>query len=266
MTPQDIVLIHGTWGNGPEWQPFGEAIEERGFRVHAPTLRHHGDPIDVGIWSNAQRIAKLGLQDYVADLKALVDTLETPPIIVGHSLGGLLAQLLGNRVNHRGLVLMGTAPAWGMRNIDVKPAMLWSRYMPQWLGGTPMYPVKKKIWDEYICNATPRNISDPFYDVLCAESGTAYRQMVLWYLDPKRRAKVEYDTSETPVLVLVGEHDRCTVPRLSRVTARKYGRRSTYVEIPGADHMITMGWAMQLSLKAIDGWLTRNGLGAHTTA
>ena len=76
--------------------------------VHRPTNRHHGHPHEVDIWSNAQKIAKLGLLDYVADLTSLVETMETPPIIVGHSIGALLAQLLAARVPNRGVILLGT--------------------------------------------------------------------------------------------------------------------------------------------------------------
>jgi pimeloyl-ACP methyl ester carboxylesterase len=162
--------------------------------------------------------------------------------------------------------LLSTAPAWGFQNLDPKPALLWARYLPQWIAGRPMYPVSKKIWDKYVCNETPRDISDQFYDTLCAESGTAYRQMVLWYLDRKRQAKVDYRSSTTPVLVIVGANDRCTVPRINRITAHRYGDRATYVEIPNADHMITVGAAKPLTFNAIDEWIERNNLGADATA
>jgi pimeloyl-ACP methyl ester carboxylesterase len=262
---QDLLLIHGTWGNGENWGDFGTELEARGFRVHRPTLRHHGHPERAGIWSNAQKIAKLGLLDYVADLKALVETMETPPIIVGHSVGALLAQLLAARVPNRGVILLGTAPAWGFFNLDPTGMAIWARYIPQWLGAKPMYPVSKRVWDKYICNTLPRELGDPFYDTLCAESGTAYRQMVLWFLDPKRHAKVDYDAVDAPVLVVAGAEDKCTVPRLSRVTARKYGQQATYVEIPNSDHMMVAGPALPKTLAAIDGWLASHQLiGAAT--
>lgn len=257
MTRQDLLLIHGTWGNGGNWGEFATELEERGFRIHCPTLRYHGNPKDVQVWSNAQKIAKLGLLDYVADLKALVETMETPPIIVGHSVGALLAQLLAARVPNRGVILLGTAPASGVSFLpyEPKPLLLWARYIPEWLSGKPMYPVSKRVWDKYVCNTLPRELSDPFYDTLCAESGTAYRQMIFWFLDPKKRAKVNYAAIDAPVLVIAGSEDRCTVPRLSKVTARKFGDRATYVEIPDSDHMMVAGPALPKTLAAIDRWL-----------
>jgi hypothetical protein len=54
-------------------------------RVHRPALRFHGTPKKVDVWSNAQEIGTPGLLDYVADLEALVATMETPTIIVGRT-------------------------------------------------------------------------------------------------------------------------------------------------------------------------------------
>lgn len=263
---QDLLLIHGTWGNGDNWGDFGTELEDRGFRVHRPTYRFHGHPKKIDIWSNAQKIAKLGLLDYVADLQELVETMESPPIIVGHSLGALLAQLLAARVPNRGVILLGTAPASGVRFLprEPKPLLLWARYLPQWLGGKPMYPVSKTVWDRYVCNTTPREISDAFYDTLCAESGTAYRQMVLWFLDPQRQAKVDYAAVDAPVLIIAGSEDHCTRPRLGKVTARRFGDRATYVEIPESDHMMVAGPALPKTLVAIDKWLDSNQLAVVT--
>jgi pimeloyl-ACP methyl ester carboxylesterase len=57
------------------------AFEERGFTVHTPTLRYHELPIDEG----APLIAPLSLRDYADDVVGLVDSLDSPPLIVGHS-------------------------------------------------------------------------------------------------------------------------------------------------------------------------------------
>ncbi|MDO5504406.1 MAG: alpha/beta fold hydrolase, partial [Actinomycetia bacterium] len=90
MTQQDLILVHGTWGHEDEWEDFAAELEARGYRVHAPSLPKHGPVDKIDIWSTAGEVAKLGLRDYVADLKARVEEMETEPIIVGHSLGGLI--------------------------------------------------------------------------------------------------------------------------------------------------------------------------------
>jgi pimeloyl-ACP methyl ester carboxylesterase len=84
-----VVLIHGTWCRGDSWDPTSAAFEERGYTVHTPTLRHHELPLQEG----AMKIVPLSMRDYTDDLVALVDSLDSPPLIVGLSLGGLPAQL-----------------------------------------------------------------------------------------------------------------------------------------------------------------------------
>lgn len=255
MEDRDLLLVHGTWSNGDNWGDFATELEARGFRVHRPHLRYHGSPKDVDIWSNAQKIGKLGLLDYVADLQELVGTMATPPVILGHSLGGLLAQLLAARVRSSGLILLATAPGWGIPTYEAVPTYIWGRYFPQWVSGRPIFPISQDIWNKYICNAQPPELADAFYETLCAESGTAYRQMVLWFTDPKRQSKVDYDAVDGPVLVLAGAEDKCVPPRLSRVTAEKFGDRATFVEMPGSDHMLASGPCLPRTLTAIDGWL-----------
>ena len=122
-----------------------------------------------------------------------------------------------------------------------------------------MFPVAKKRWDKYVCNSTAPELSTEFYDGLCAESGTAYRQMIFWFLDPKRSSKVDFD-AVGPVLTIAGSEDKCTPPGMCRATHRRYGSRGTYVEIAGSDHMLIAGTPMSQTLAAIEEWVEVNQL------
>lgn len=265
MTSQHVLLIHGTWCNGDNWGEFATALEARGYTVHTPTLRHHGNPKINDIWGNAQKVSKVGLLDYVADLKELVDTMDSPPIIIGHSLGALLAQLLADRVPHVGVMLLGPAPSAGIFAYYPSMTALWMRYLPQWIMSKAMYPVSYKSWTKYICNETPTDISEAYYATLCAEAGTAYREMALWYTDRRRAAKVDYRASDAPVLVITGSRDKCTHPGIGRAIAKKYGQNATYVELEGSDHMMTVGKYLPQTLSAIDTWAADNKLQPQLT-
>ena len=260
MTTQHVLLIHGTWCNGHAWGEFANALEACGFTVHTPSLRHHGSPETNDIWGNAQQVSKVGLLDFVDDLKALIETLDSPPIIIGHSAGTLLAQLVAARVPIAGLILLAPAPNAGMFAMYPSMAAAWLRYLPQWIAGKPMYPVSYKAWQKYVCNETPDDVSQAYYASLCAESGTMYREMVLWFVDPKRAAKVDYPAVNAPVLVITGSKDKCTVPRIGRIIAKKYGAQGSYVELQGSDHMMTVGRYLPETLAAIDTWARRNEL------
>lgn len=258
MSSNHVILIHGTWCNGGNWGEFASELERQGYTVHTPSYRYHGKPGEIDVWGNAQKVAKLGLLDYVEDFAALVDTLDSPPIVIGHSVGALLAQLLAARRPTKGLVLLGPAPAAGMFSLYPSAIRLWARYLPEWLMGKPMYPVSWNPWQKLVCNAQPEELSAAYYATLCAESGTAYRQMIFWYLDPKRAARVDYAAIESPVLVIGGSEDKCTPPGMCRDTAKNYGKRGTYVELEGSDHMMTVGRFMPQTLSTIHSWVIDN--------
>jgi len=88
-----VVLIHGPWSRGEQLAPARAAFEERGYAAHTPTLRHHEMPLHGG----AMKIASLSLRDYTDDLVRFVNSLDQPPLLIGHSMGGLLAQLVAAR-------------------------------------------------------------------------------------------------------------------------------------------------------------------------
>jgi pimeloyl-ACP methyl ester carboxylesterase len=74
----------------------------RRARLHGayPDVGHHELPLHEG----ASKIAPLSLRDYTDDLVALVASLDSPPLLVGHSLGGLVVQLVAARTHNAGMV------------------------------------------------------------------------------------------------------------------------------------------------------------------
>ncbi|HEJ1323406.1 TPA: alpha/beta hydrolase [Pseudomonas aeruginosa] len=264
MSNHNILLIHGTWCNGGNWGNFATELKDRGFTVYTPSLRHHGAPSE-DTWMNAQKVAKVGLLDYVEDILELVDAMDSPPIIVGHSLGGLIAQLVAERRLNKGLILLGTAPTAGMFNLYTTSILVWLRYLPQWLMRKPMYPCSWDLWKKRICNSQSEEIQKLYYGTLCAESGTAYFEMALWYLDRKRSARVNFDAITSPVLVVSGLEDKCVAPRIARVTAQRYSYLSTLEEISGSDHMMIFGGYMHETLARIDLWLKKHNLAPVTS-
>jgi pimeloyl-ACP methyl ester carboxylesterase len=254
-----VVLIHGTWARGDSWGPTRAAFEERGYTVHTPTLRHHELPLHEG----AMKIAPLSMRDYTDDLAALVDSLDSPPLIVGLSLGGLLAQLVAARTRHAGLVAACPAPAagfipnaTGLRNF----ARLVGRHFLQprpW--AKPLYPPTWERFRRLIANAQTEETAREFFADLVCESGRAYCEIALPYLDRGKATTVNFAAVTTPVLAIRGECDRVIPPQVAPWTAARY-QRGTYVEIPRADHAVFFGEALPVTIGHIDDWIARNRL------
>ena len=99
------VLIHGMWATPDVWRNWRTFLEERGWQTTAPVLRHH----DAAPSSPPAALGTTSLLDYAADLADLADLAEKP-VVIGHSMGGLLALMLCARGLARAGVLLTPAP------------------------------------------------------------------------------------------------------------------------------------------------------------
>lgn len=199
-------------------------------------------------------IAGLSLTDYVDDLVGLAESLDSPPLLVGLSMGGLLAQLVAARTEHVGVIAAAPAPAAGMFNMYPSMTRLFYGHFLQlrpW--SKPLYPT----WERFRWGAAAMQSEEharAMFETLVTESGRAYCEMAFPWLDRAQAARVDYSRVTTPVLALSGVHDRIVAPRVARTTASKYCR-GTFTSIPGADHLLFDGDALPLTMKVIDEWL-----------
>lgn len=251
-----VVLIHGTWSNGDTFGDARKEFEARGFTVHTPTLRYHDLPLDEG----AQLIGPLSIRDYVDDVVALVDSLDTPPLIVGHSLGGLIAQLVATRTRHCGLIAATPAPAAGIFALYPGTLRLFGSHYAHWRPWTrPLYPASWKVFRRYITNTTDEGLARELYDEMVCESGRTYCEMAGWFLDREKATRVDFAAVTTPVLTIGGQRDRTVNWRVAKATAKHYPA-GTYVEIPASDHLVFHGDALPVTMARIDEWMKRNGV------
>lgn len=79
---ENILMIHGMWGGGWYWENFKKYFEARGYTCLTPTLRYHDiDPSNIP----DQRLGTTSLLDYAEDLKQIILSLNSIPILVGHT-------------------------------------------------------------------------------------------------------------------------------------------------------------------------------------
>jgi pimeloyl-ACP methyl ester carboxylesterase len=251
-----VVLIHGMCGRGDYLAPARTAFEERDYTVHIPTLRHHELPLEEG----ATKIGSLSLRDYADDLVKLVDSLDSAALLVGHSMGALLAQLVAGRTRHAGVVAACPSPAAGIYATSPMLLRLGLRHFLQprpW--AKPMYPLTWEQFRKSTANAQTEEHARELFAGLVCDSGRVMCEVGLPWLDRAKAATVNYSAITTPVLVIAGECDRILLPRIARQTASRY-QQATYVEIPRSDHMVFSGKALAVTMGHIDDWIARNHL------
>ncbi|RXJ72105.1 alpha/beta hydrolase [Veronia nyctiphanis] len=250
-----IVLIHGTWGHGSDWAEMVPELEKRGFTVHAPSLRFH----DLPILEGAIKMGEVSLRDYVNDLKNFVESLSSPPIIVGLSMGGLLAQLVAARTEHKALALFSPAPAAGIFAMYPNMVKMFYKYFLRWgFWKKPMFP----SWPEFrqhVLNEKTNEQAEQFFTTLTVESGRAYAEMAGWMFDKHKSAYVDVEKVKTPVIVFCGHKDKTVSPNIARATAKRY-TNSTLVELPESDHVMILGKELPGVMDNFDKWLSEQAI------
>ncbi len=105
-----IVLVHGANCGGWCFDVFRKVFEARGFTCHAPDLIGHGADKADGI----KKLTGVGMADYRAQMTAYVEALPEKPILLGHSMGAVIAQQLAASSLAEKLVLVSPAPHAGI--------------------------------------------------------------------------------------------------------------------------------------------------------
>jgi len=106
-----VLLIHGAFCGGWCFQDFVPVLTARGFTCHAPDLRFH---IPGPAREPDPRLAQMSIADYTRDMAELAASFSEPPVIVGHSLGGIIGQQLAAKGLARALVLLAPGAPWGI--------------------------------------------------------------------------------------------------------------------------------------------------------
>ena len=255
-----VVMIHGAFSGGWAFAAWRALFEARGYPVYTPTLRHHesGDapPADLGGTS---------LLDYAADLEALLDGLGTPAVLLGHSMGGLLAQMLAARGKAAALVLLAPSAPWGIlpsTSFEVLSAQ--TLYLAGDFWRRPLAP-ERWIASAHALDRLDRPTHDAVLARLVPESGLATFEVLHWPFDLSRASAVDARAVTCPILCFSGSQDRINPPGTVRRVARRYRGRVQYREVEGASHwpMAEPGWE-RLAAHALF-WLDRIAAGADET-
>jgi pimeloyl-ACP methyl ester carboxylesterase len=119
-----LLCIHGAFAGAWMWEPFLHHIGCCGRSAAALSFRGHGQS------GGAALLREARLSHYIADVMRVIGQLDEPPVVVGHSLGALIAQQLLSRVRIRALVLLAPLPPEGMlfstlRLLAGEPALSW---------------------------------------------------------------------------------------------------------------------------------------------
>ncbi|MBN1423323.1 alpha/beta hydrolase [Candidatus Fermentibacteria bacterium] len=228
-----LFFIHGMWAASWVWEPFSRVFEEKGFCCIRPTLRHHVD----GPATPDRGLGTTSLLDYAADLQREIRALPDPPVVIGHSMGGLLAQILAARGLARAAVLLTPASPRGI--VALRPSVMRAFASIMCRPGVWKRPMRPTFNEASygIFNMVPGEQRRALFDRFCFESGRAAAEIGFSWLDPARTAAVDARAVTCPMLVIGAQHDRMTPAPIVQKIARCYPT-ATYRLLPGFGHWL----------------------------
>ncbi|MFC3078563.1 alpha/beta fold hydrolase [Phenylobacterium terrae] len=244
-----IIMVHGAFCGGWVFEAFAEPFAAAGHQVLTPDLRGHAE--------GERRDAATGLSmgDYAADIARLAAAQAEPPILVGHSMGGLVCQMAASRTQVRGLALLAPSAPWGVPGNTVEEAITaFGLHMmgPFW---TQAVEPDANLMRQYSLSRLPRVAREAAIARLRPESGRALWETLNWWLDPFMTTSVSLAGRGCPALALVGEKDVVHPPATVRQTAARLGAGCEV--LPGMSHWLVgePGWR-DVAGRILD-WLKR---------
>ncbi len=257
---QPIVFVHGAFCGGWAFDAFKAPFAVAGYDVHTPTLPAHDRGADL------EHLATLGVRDYAEALVRFIHTFSIPPILVGHSLGGLVCQIAAGRTPSAGIVLLCPSAPWGVMptTLDEHGANFgltllgdyWRRPIP------PDYRVARSSTLDRLEREAARRTFARFVP----ESGRAVLETVQWWLDPSMASAAPSYKTAAPILAIAGGADRVNPASTIRRIVNRYPKaQADYREFPGMSHWPMAepetGDVQALILE----WLAGRGLPAQPT-
>jgi pimeloyl-ACP methyl ester carboxylesterase len=246
-----IVMTHGAFCGGWAFDDFRKPFEARGDRVLVPDLRGHAAS------DGASGVIGVSMTDYARDIAALCDSLAEPPVLIGHSMGGLVAQLAARSARLQALVLLAPSPPWGVAGSTLEEAI--TAFGVQMLGAfsTGAVDPDPELMRRYSLDRMAPAAREAVIGRMRAESALALRQTLNWWLDPFMTTSVGPGPIGVPALALVGAQDVVHPPQTVAMTAERIG--SACEVLPGMSHWLVgeVGW--ETVAERVATWLSATG-------
>ncbi len=234
-----IFMIHGMWAGAHVWDHYKPFFEAQGYHVITPTLRFHEEQYRAVA---PEALGTVSLLDYVADLETQIRGLDEKPILMGHSMGGLLAQILASRGLGESLVLLTSAPPAGILALRPSSTRTFLSVLTQWgFWRKPMRITFEEAQYGILSLLSPEE-QRATYDKYSFESGQAAFEIAFWIADRRKASTVVTRDVTCPVLVVAGGLDRIVPETVVRQIAKKYN--ATYKVFEEHTHSVLheKGW------------------------
>jgi pimeloyl-ACP methyl ester carboxylesterase len=243
-----IVLIHGFWVTPRSWENWVAHYEGKGHQVLAPA--YPGLEVEVeALNADPTPLRELTVDGIVAHLESAIAGLDSEPILIGHSAGGVFTQLLMDRGHGLAGVAISSAPTEGVAVLPPSQIKAAFPVLKDPIHKDRAVPLNEKQWHYAFANTLSEEESNALHErYAIPASGAIFWESALATLRPGHQGTyVDYKNDErAPLLFISGSEDHLMPPSVQASNAKHY-KSDTVTEVEvydGRDHAIIAeaGW------------------------
>jgi non-heme chloroperoxidase len=243
-----VIFVHGLWLLPSSWDRWATAFEEAGYAALTPGWPDDPETVEEAN-AHPEVFARKTIGQVADHFEAVIGRLDRKPAVVGHSFGGLLAQILAGRGLSAATVALSPAPFRGVLPLPLSALRSSSPVLANPANRNRAVPLSYDQFRYAFANAVSEDEAKELYETYAVPApGAPLFQAATANLNPRTEAKVETEGADRgPLLILSGEKDHTVPWALSHAAYKKQQRNEAVteiLEIPARGHALTIdaGW------------------------
>jgi pimeloyl-ACP methyl ester carboxylesterase len=262
-----VVFIHGLWLLPSSWDRWVQLFEEAGYAPVTPSWPDDPETVEEAR-ANPDVLARKTLGQVAGHTADVIGKLARKPAVMGHSTGGLLAEIIAGRGLSAATVAIDPGPFRGVLLLPLSTLRVTLPVVKNPLNRqravTLTFDQFRYGWTNALDDEQARRLYERYH---VAAPGIALAQMANANLNPRTEAKVDTTNPDRgPLLILEGEKDHTVHPAIANASYKRQRRNegiTEFEQIPNRGHSLTIddGWreVAEKALAFVERFVSPNG-------